>query len=1139
MTFDICEETVFMARPSFPQPYQTADEQADWQQAAWQYYLMLTAAHPLTPAAEEQLRICHHYLRSWGQPAETRYAALFLPWRVALAEQWSTIAPHPPELNQRINAWYHLYQLTAPGPIAVADPARAAMLRLRRLMRYAYLDLPVVILTVADHAARLMQIHSQPLDDHARALWQETERVFLPLLAMLGLWHLRRIWVEQAAAALHAPELSVIQAAVEAQHATVEPHLIPNIARVLRAHLPADRPFTIRSRTRAYGRVYQRQQRGEAMEAVAATTTLEIEAADEATCYQILGALHTLGKPVLGRLRDQIAAPGPNGYRVLHTTLVVALPDEPLLQNRMLTVRIMSTAMRRLNHWGILYDQLPAADIPDTVRNQLWWRQTNHIRRELALMQQYDIDEPPAENESAIYVFTPQGELLALPKRSTAIDFAYQLHTEIGHHCYAVWVNGERATHATALNNGHLVRLAHNPFFAGPQSHWLSIARNPSTRRKIKRGLTAQWNTGHAGRAQVERFLQSLRDDTGFVIPGPRLEKHLRDLATDLGLPSLEALYNVIKLPGNVSTGMLAPERVVGFLLEAELTRSVVDGTGQPIVSPHAPRARYGRPNMRFCANCKPVPDAPLVLHRKQTARGEHLTLHRRPLSADKTTQLPAIFGIPRMTAARSCTSEIKAEALDYDVQWAPVDVGYEVFNIAIFAADRSGLVGDLLQPVYDDDYIALNDMSATTDGEGMAQIAFTVACYRMEQFAPFIQKLEHVRGVVKVEHYPQLVSDAGARAELVGASANPYTLLPVGEPQMLFGRQTEVAQLRGWLVADKPCRLIVVYGQRRAGKTSLVQLAPALIGGRNRHVYIDLLSLRHNLTVATICREIIAALHRSLEPHLRPELLRSDYRRPDDIAIAADPAYTLRTYLAQVLDLDPLNHFVLCLDEFNIAVAEYHADDLYSLLRSLLNQFSRLTLILVTHTEYYLHQEKHAAGELFNRAENVEIHLLDAKATRRLIEDPTRTWLKYSPNVISRIMTRTAGHPYLVNLICSSIFKRMQRADRNYVVEHDLYEVERDMLRDGSTAFQFIVNQVISQKVLVTALARQQISSGARVPLAQISSHTGLTLPELHRHAQHLANYQIIDLQKAEGDGGASAAITIPYFAQWVDQNW
>jgi hypothetical protein len=401
-------------------------------------------------------------------------------------------------------------------------------------------------------------------------------------------------------------------------------------------------------------------------------------------------------------------------------------------------------------------------------------------------------------------------------------------------------------------------------------------------------------------------------------------------------------------------------------------------------------------------------------------------------------------------------------------------------------------------------------------------------------------QAIEQIQGVIKVSVWPiSSPQVAHLKARYGGRGSNPYTPNPVTDPQMLFGREQEIQQLRDWLERGQPERLILVHGERRAGKTSLVRLARHHLRGPIRAVYVDLLWNRATPTRAAIYHHIAEEISVSLASAISDADKLAAYWPGEQTDWQEDPGRKLRAYFRNLHHLIAPQRILLILDEFNLLVEKNDDPALFSDLRALtIDDFAWLSILLVTHSSQILKIDaKHPVWELFQQGQTVPIAMLTPHSARDLVEKPIRNYLQYQPDVVNQIVNNTNGHPYLINLLCHALVQRVSRQGQHYIGREDLQAAEREFLRNGDNNFQFAIEKIDPQaKMLVAALSKRQAETGEGVYLSELADVCSIAERNVQRKVDYLCDHGILRWDK---ENKKAVQFNIPYFCRWVYRYW
>jgi guanosine-3',5'-bis(diphosphate) 3'-pyrophosphohydrolase len=340
-------------------------------------------------------------------------------------------------------------------------------------------------------------------------------------------------------------------------------------------------------------------------------------------CYAALGAVHQNWRPVPGRFKDYIAMPKPNLYQSLHTT-VLASGGHPF------EVQIRTREMDLVAEQGIAahwrYKRDVALDKRVDDAGIVWLRQLLEWQKEVkdarTFLTTLKVDLYPDE----VYAFSPKGDVFSFPRGSTPLDFAYRIHTEVGHRCVGARVNGKLVALRTALSNGDIVEIVTSPK-GTPSRDWLSQVVTSRARSKIRHWLNTEQNNRamEIGRRLIEREFKRHKVSPKKVYESDRFKKYL----ADEGLPRLEDLFSRAGFgkvaPGVVASRVLSEEELAQEAEKSSRLRQAVDrmlpsfGSGVVEVKGHGDLLAY----LAKC--CNPLPGEEIVGF---VTRGRGVSVH-------------------------------------------------------------------------------------------------------------------------------------------------------------------------------------------------------------------------------------------------------------------------------------------------------------------------------------------------------------------------------------------------------------------------------------------------------------------------------------------------------------------------------
>ncbi len=417
--------------------------------------------------------------------------------------------------------------------IAQAESFRKMLLAMSR-------DVRVILVKLADRVHNMRTLGVMRPQKRAR-IAKETLDIYVPIAHRLGLNNVFRELQELSFANRYPFRYQVLYSNIvkkrNNRRAILERILNETRAALLKAGLPCrilGRDKTI------YGIYNKMREKHQSFSDALDIYGFRVIVRSKDDCYLTLGALHQLYKPVHARFKDFIAIPKANGYQSLHTTVIG--PDGTPVE-----YQIRTEQMHRVDENGILVHWLYNTD-EDTSdlqsRTTAWLQSLLEIQRTSSdsteFLENIKVDLFP----NRIYVFTPRGKILSLPKGSTPIDFAYEIHTDIGNHTQSVRVNGEAKPLSEPLKNGDLVQVMTDPA-AHPSPQWLSWVHSGKARAEIRQYLrTCQFDEStKMGRLALEAIANEQHVDL-ISLPGAIMQQLLKDFGAD----SVASLYAMIGL---------------------------------------------------------------------------------------------------------------------------------------------------------------------------------------------------------------------------------------------------------------------------------------------------------------------------------------------------------------------------------------------------------------------------------------------------------------------------------------------------------------------------------------------------------------------------------------------------------------
>jgi GTP pyrophosphokinase len=499
----------------------------------------------------------------------------------------------------------------------------------RKLIMAMAEDARVILIKLADRLHNLREIEYLGKQKQMQKS-KETLEVYAPLAHRLGIHALKWELEDLAFETLHPRKYEEIKAMVAERRTDREEH-VAEAARILQLELDkVDIPAEISSRAKHFYSIYDKMaKKGREFNEIYDLTAMRViveRASEEGTrdCYGALGLIHSLWKPMPGRFKDFIAMPKFNGYRSLHTTVIGP-------EGRPLEIQVRTREMHREAELGIAAHWMYKRGKGRTKDSEwvVWMQQLMDLQADESdpreFMKSFRMDVFDEE----VYVFTPKGEVKTLPAGATPIDFAYAVHTDVGHRTVGAKINGRIVPLHYRLKNGDFVEILTSKAGRGPSRDWMSLAASSRARNKIRQWFSRETreDTEQKGREALEQALKAAK------LPYRKLAGSavLAQVIREMNFKKAEDFY--LALGG----GKVGTKQVVDKVLQRLKTDEVVQ---EDAVTLKAPKAKHavGSENyginvhgvddvlVRLAKCCTPVPGDEIVGY---ISLGKGITIHR------------------------------------------------------------------------------------------------------------------------------------------------------------------------------------------------------------------------------------------------------------------------------------------------------------------------------------------------------------------------------------------------------------------------------------------------------------------------------------------------------------------------------
>ncbi len=569
--------------------------------------------------------------------------------------------------------------------------------------------------------ARDIRVLLIKLADRQHEKATETLEIYAPLAHRLGVHMIKWELEDLAFQALHPRRFEEIQNLVEKRegerHEYVERVRTDLLAKLREMKVKAD----VQGRPKHLYSVYEKMVlRGKEFNEIYDLVGLRILVDTVRDCYAALGALHALWRPVPGRFKDYVAMPKFNMYQSLHTTVIG-------LEGRPLEIQIRTHQMHMTAEYGIAahWRYKDRASKRDERAEMAWLGRMLEWQQEMADPREFMEGLKIDLYEGQVFVFTPKGDVVNLPAGATPIDFAYAIHTEVGHRCMGARVGGRLVPLDYELQTGDTVEvLTSKAADAGPKRDWLGIVKSPRARTKIRQWFSRERREDalEGGRDLLARELRR------HSLPVVRLTSDalMSDVAADLKYPSLDALYVAI------GEGHVSPQSIVSRL--SRLVSSEAEEEAEEI--PAARPVRLSRPSqpvivqgrsdvwVKLSRCCTPVPgDAILGF----VTRGQGVSVHR--------------------TDCPNAKELIKQPDRIIDVSWRAGAPTSFLVSIQVEALDRRKLLQDVAT-VLGDQHVNIVAAASNTGKDRIATLRFTFELADIAHLSSILSAVKRVDGV-------------------------------------------------------------------------------------------------------------------------------------------------------------------------------------------------------------------------------------------------------------------------------------------------------------------------------------------------------------------------------------------------------
>jgi GTP diphosphokinase / guanosine-3',5'-bis(diphosphate) 3'-diphosphatase len=608
--------------------------------------------------------------------------------------------------------------VTKIGKLAFSSREERQAENFRKMVVAMARDIRVLMIKLADRLHNMRTLGYLP-PEKAKKIAQETLDIYAPLAHRLGMAKVKAELEDLALRVMHPDSYQELMRRVAKRRLEREAEINQVIAFLQDKLGEVGIEARISGRPKHFYSIWKKMHEGgREFDEIYDLTAVRVITKSVRDCYGALGVIHSLWKPVPGRFKDFIAMPKVNMYQSLHTT-VIGPKGDPV------EIQIRTLEMHRIAEEGIAAHWLYKERRSDRDRFDdafTWLRQLMESQKEVKDPKEFldtvRLDLFPDE----VYVFTPKGDVKALPEGATPIDFAYTVHTDVGHHCVGAKVNGKLVPLRYTLRQGDIVEVVTSPG-QHPSRDWLKIAKSNRARAKINQWLKVEERARslELGRELFERETKKYRLTSATLLAGDDIRK----VGAELGFPTVDDLL------ASIGYGKTSVQQVLGRVAPGAVHEQVERVPHKaPRKSESAVRIRGVDDLMvRFGKCCSPVPGDSIVGF---ITRGRGLTVHARDC----------------LTVAKNVLDKERLVA----VEWESSGPAKRPVRIAVYIGrDRPGLLAEITTAISScRGNITKADITVTEDRKGINN--FVVEVEDLKQLQAIMQAIREVKDVINVE---------------------------------------------------------------------------------------------------------------------------------------------------------------------------------------------------------------------------------------------------------------------------------------------------------------------------------------------------------------------------------------------------
>lgn len=597
-------------------------------------------------------------------------------------------------------------------------------------------DIRVIIIKLADRLHNMRTLKYRKKEKQKKTA-METLDIYAPLAHRLGISKIKWELEDLSFRYLHEEEYYDLVKQVAEKRTEREIYIKKIIKDMYNKLEEAGIDSDIDGRPKHFFSIYKKMvTKNKSIEQIFDLTAIRVLVNTVKDCYEVLGIVHTIYKPIPGRFKDYIAMPKPNMYQSLHTTVIGP-------QGKTFEIQIRTFEMHRTAEYGIAaHWKYKEGDNNGETKEKnfesklVWLRDMLEFQKETADAQEFIEGFKIDLFTDEIFLFTPKGVVIDLPNGATPIDFAYRIHTDIGNKCVGAKVNGKIVPLDYKLKTGEIVEVLTSNNAKGPNMDWLNIAKSNQAKSKIRSWFKKAKKEENIskGKELFEKELKKQGVHFADIAKGETYEKFVKrnningmdDLYALIGLGAISASSFIWKLKDeNQSKDEKVIEENTNKIIEDNISkaqRNKIDQTVGITVK--------GVDNLmiRFAKCCNPVPGDDIMGY---ITKGRGISVHRADCGNLKNLIMEDGDKV-------------------VDVSWGTSNGRAYIAEIQVKAEDRSGLLTDIMG-IISELNLQLNALNAKSAKGSMAYVNIKVKIDTVELLKDLMKKIRHLKGIIDV----------------------------------------------------------------------------------------------------------------------------------------------------------------------------------------------------------------------------------------------------------------------------------------------------------------------------------------------------------------------------------------------------